>query len=71
MDPLLDIEQAARIVGMSKWALYDARKKGQLKAGRLGCKFRVTREELERWATNPTRQGRSREDSGPSKPVVE
>jgi excisionase family DNA binding protein len=58
MNPLLDIEEAARIVGLSKWALYDARKKGQLKAGRLGCKFRVTREELERWATNPARQGR-------------
>jgi excisionase family DNA binding protein len=46
---LLSVEQVALLCGLSRRAVYDAIKRGELRAIRLCSRLRIGQEDLERW----------------------
>lgn len=52
MEPLLQAEEAALRLGISRWRVYDLIKRGHLQCVRLGRSIRVSPEELERFVAN-------------------
>jgi excisionase family DNA binding protein len=46
--PTLTVEEAAEILGLSKWAAYEAANKGQLPVIRIGRRWIVARHALEK-----------------------
>ena len=46
--PTLTVEEAGEILGLSRWAAYEAANKGQLPVIRIGRRFIVARHALEK-----------------------
>ncbi len=70
---LLSSEQVAQLCGLSRRAVYDAIKRGELPAVRLCSRLRVRRDDLERWfatsSVRPTTPASARPPKPRSKPA--